>query len=68
MQASGVFPATVRPSRVGQVVSRFVFCFAIWTIYVHVIVAMQSSFDTLLGWLPLVALGALHRSLWGRNG
>ncbi|HJU25436.1 MAG TPA: DUF6077 domain-containing protein, partial [Rhodanobacteraceae bacterium] len=36
-----------------------VMSYAIWTMYVHLITATHSSFDTLLHWLPLVALAAL---------
>ena len=36
-----------------------VVCYAIWTMYVHLITATHASFATLLHWLPLVALVGL---------
>lgn len=40
----------------GAAVSAFVVLYAVWTMYVHLIVATRSSFDALMRGLPLVAL------------
>lgn len=41
------------------VVAAIVVSYAIWTMYVHLITAMHSSFTALLHWLPLVVLAAV---------
>lgn len=45
----------------------FVLPYAVWTVYVHLIVAAHASFATLLRWLPLVGLIALAATIgWFR--
>lgn len=39
-----------------RLVPAFVLPYAVWTIYVHLIVSAKASFTTLLQWLPLVAV------------
>ncbi|HJP98317.1 MAG TPA: DUF6077 domain-containing protein [Rhodanobacteraceae bacterium] len=41
-----------------RLVPLFVLPYAVWTMYVHLITATHSSFDTLLHWLPMVMLVA----------
>jgi hypothetical protein len=43
-------------SGLDRIVTAFVLAFAIWTMYVHLSTATHSSFNTLLRWLPIVAL------------
>lgn len=45
----------------------FVLPYAVWTVYVHLIVAAHASFTTLLHWLPLVLLIAVAATIvWFR--
>jgi hypothetical protein len=47
----------------------FVIPYAVWTVYVHALVAMHASFTTLLHGLPLVATAAVAATLgWARLG
>src|SRR6185312_13842317 len=52
---------------VDRVMPLFVLPYAIWTMYVHLITATHSSFNTLLRWLPVAALiAAAATAAWCR--
>ena len=52
---------------VDRVMPLLVLPYAIWTIYVHLITATHSSFNTLLRWLPVAALiAAAATAAWCR--
>lgn len=58
---------TVNGAAWDRVVPVFVLPYAVWTIYVHLIVATHASFATLLHWLPLAVLIAVAATVgWFR--